>query len=78
MKVNTPDDAPEEVEVLLYCHAGGDQVRVLARLHWFTEAATDKTQERVQAWQETWSGSRLPAEWIPYAWLQPETPDPGA
>jgi hypothetical protein len=61
------------VEVLLFCLVGADLVRVLARKHWFP---TEDPKQRREGWQSTWNGEELPKDWRPYAYCNPQPPDP--
>lgn len=77
MKVSTDLDALKEGEqVLLFCLVGTQITCCLARLHWFADEDSGKTTTRTLAYQSTWNGDRLPAEWKPYAWATFEAPDP--
>lgn len=73
------DNAPEGVEVLLFCLVKGAQVATLARPAWVDELQHGKvTTTRVLRWQSTWDGSEIPQGWTPYAYATFEAPDPAA
>lgn len=56
-------------EALVFFQVRQATTRVLARKHFFGT-------EVQPAWQATWNGDRIPADWTPYAFITPTTPDP--
>lgn len=57
-------------EVMLFCRVGDAMTRVLARRFIFDNDGRDEL-----GWQVTWDGSRLPADWEPFAYCDPQPPE---